>query len=140
MDDTSIFQNKEFKPTDQDLINKLGATYNLWVRILNFVLEKYPNAIEEWKYSGKKFGWSFRIKDKKRVIIYLLPRDQYFKVAFVFGQKATDNIRNSNISSHIIIELEQAVQYAEGRGIRIEVRNDLILSDIQKLVDIKLAN
>ena len=140
MDDTSIFQNKEFKPTDQDLINKLGATYNLWVRILNFVLEKYPNAIEEWKYSGKKFGWSFRIKDKKRVIIYLLPRDQYFKVAFVFGPKATDNIRNSNISSHIINELEQAAQYAEGRGIRIEVRNDLILSDIQKLVDIKLAN
>lgn len=140
MDDTSIFQNKEFKPTDQDLINKLGATYNLWVRILNFVLEKYPKALEDWNYSGKKFGWSFRIKDKKRVIIYLLPRDQYFKAAFVFGQKATDNIRNSNISSHIINELEQAVQYAEGRGIRIEVRNDLILSDIQKLVDIKLAN
>ena len=112
----------------------------MWVRILNFVLEKYPKAIEEWNYSDKKFGWSFRIKDKKRVIIYLLPRDQYFKVAFVFGQKATDNIRTSNICSQIRNELEQAAPYAEGRGIRIEVRNDLVLSDIQKLVDIKLAN
>jgi hypothetical protein len=90
-------------------------------------LEKYPTGLAEWNYPGKKYGWSYRIKDKKRAIIYFLPRDKYFKVAFVFGQKATDIVLASNISREIKTELEQATKYAEGRGIRIDIKNDLIV-------------
>ena len=84
MDDISIFQDKTITPTDNDLIEELGSTYDLWVLLNNFVLSKYPDGLSEWNYPGKKYGWSFRIKDKKRAIIYFLPRDKYFKVAFVF--------------------------------------------------------
>ncbi|MBW8333510.1 MAG: DUF3788 domain-containing protein [Prolixibacteraceae bacterium] len=140
MDDLSIFQDKANVPTDRDLADKLGSTYNLWIQIKEFVFEKYPKAIAEWNYSGIKYGWNFRIKDKKRAIIYFLPRDNYFKVAFVFGQKATDFILESEISPEIKNDLEQATKYAEGRGIRIDVKDNLILTDIKKLIEIKLAN
>ena len=70
----------------------------------------------------------------------MLPRDKYFKVAFVFGQKATDLILNSDITESIKTDLAQATKYAEGRGIRIEVNDDSKIKDIKKLVDIKLAN
>ena len=83
---------------------------------------------------------SYRIKDRKRAIIYFLPRDKYFKVAFVFGQKATDIVLKSNISPDIKTELEQATKYAEGRGIRIDIKNDSILPDIKQLIEIKLKN
>ncbi len=89
---------------------------------------------------AQKYGWSFRIKDKKRAIIYFLPREKYFKVAFVFGQKAYDIILESDISDEIKTELSKAKKYAEGRGIRIDVRNEEIISDIQKLIEIKLTN
>jgi hypothetical protein len=98
MDDLSIFQDKLTMPTDKYLVDKLDSTYCLWIQLHDFVIEKYPGGIAEWNYSGKKYGWNYRIKDKKRAIIYLLPRDKYFKVAFVFGQKATDIILESNIS------------------------------------------
>lgn len=140
MDDTSVFQDKTKVPTDKELIKKLDPTYKLWVEIKDFVMDKYPNGSAEWNYPGKKFGWSYRIKDKKRVIIYFLPREHYFKVAFVFGQKATDEILESNISDTIKNELKSAKVYAEGRGIRIEVKSKTILNDIKKLVTIKLAN
>ena len=140
MDDLSIFQDKAIVPTDRDLADKLGSTYNLWIQIKDFVFEKYPKAIAEWNYSGIKYGWNFRIKDKKRAIIYFLPRENYFKVAFVFGQKATDFILESDISPEIKNDLEQATKYAEGRGIRIDVKENLILTDIKKLIEIKLAN
>ena len=140
MDDISIFSDKAIKPTDKDLIERLGSTYNLWIQIHDFVMEKYPGGLAEWNYPGKKYGWSYRIKDKKRAIIYFLPRDKYFKVAFVFGQKATDVVSESDISREIKSELEQATKYAEGRGIRIDIENDLIIGDIKKLVEIKLAN
>ena len=108
--------------------------------IQDYVHLKYPNAIDEWNYPGEKYGWSFRIKDKKRAILYLLPRDKFFKVSFVFGQKANDMILKSRISNTIKSELEAARVYGEGRGIWLEVKDELLLPDIKELIDIKLAN
>lgn len=138
MEDISIFRDKTTKPTDKDLVDYLGDTYNLWRHIHDFVLIKYPKGLAGWNYPGKKYGWSFRIKDKKRAIIYLLPRDRYFKVAFVFGDKALNIIMDSKISSGIKTEINQATKYAEGRGIRIDVKNDSVIFDIEQLIDIKL--
>ena len=73
-------------------------------------------------------------------MIYFLPRDKYFKVAFVFGQKATDIIAESDVSLKIKNELLQAKKYAEGRGISIDVLSDQIIPDIKTLIEIKLAN
>jgi hypothetical protein len=138
--DASVFTDKEKKPGDGDLAAALGATFGLWVTLRNSVLEKYPAALQEWHFPGQKYGWSFRMKDKKRAIIYFLPRDGFFKVALVFGGKATAQALAAEISPAIKSELEQAKAYAEGRGIRIEVRDRAALADIAKLVEIKLAN
>lgn len=140
MDGSNIFTEKGLIPTDMDLIENLGTTYALWHQIQEFVLDQYPKGLKEWNYPGKKYGYSYRIKDKKRAILYFLPRKNYFEVAFVFGQKATDLIMESDISLEIKNELIKARKYAEGRGIRIEVKNDLNITDIKKLVEIKLAN
>jgi hypothetical protein len=140
MEDISIFTDKEVKPAEKDLAEKLGETFQLWNQLIEFVMKKYPFGIEEWNYPGRKYGWNLRIKDKKRALIYLLPRDGYFKTAFVFGEKASELVWSSNISSHIKMDLKKATKYAEGRGIRIDVKNDLILPDLYKLVEIKIAN
>ena len=137
--DISIFTDKNSIPDSSDLINSLGDTYNLWQLIKEYVHLKYPTALDEWNYSGEKYGWSFRIKDKKRAIIYLLPRNKYFKVAFVFGQKAMDLIMKSQISDAIKNELQAAKVYAEGRGIRIDVNDEGIINDVKELIDIKLT-
>ena len=80
------------------------------------------------------------MRSEKRAIIYLLPRDSSFKVALVFGQKATDLIMSSQVSDVIKTELDSAKVYAEGRGIRIDVKDPMIIDDIKQLIDIKLAN
>jgi hypothetical protein len=80
------------------------------------------------------------MKDKKRAIIYFLPRDKYFKLAFVFGQKATDAIMHSKIANSLKVELDSAKVYAEGRGIRIDIKNEKIINDIKILIDIKLTH
>ena len=137
--DKSIFTDKQNMPNDADLADSLGEFTELWQDIKAYVHVKYPQAMDEWSYPGVKYGWNFRIKDKKRAIIYLLPREKYFQVAFVFGQKATDAVMESNVSHAIKSELSAARPYAEGRGIRIDVKEDGILHDIKELVDIKIA-
>ncbi|MHB1277631.1 MAG: DUF3788 domain-containing protein [Bacteroidia bacterium] len=140
MEDSSIFQDKSITPDETDLAHALADTYPLWTEIRDMVVELYPEGFAEWNYPGKKYGWSYRIKDKKRVIIYFLPREGYFKVAFVFGQKAFDAIMESSVSTEIKTSLENATKYAEGRGIRIDIMNKTILPDIRKLIEIKLNN
>ncbi len=134
----SIFTDKNATPSNDNLKESLGDTYHLWQLIKDYIISKYPKGLEEWNYSN--YGWSFKIKDKKRAIVYLLPRDKFFKVAFVFGQRATDIIMQSQISQTIKTELSAARVYAEGRGIRIDVKSDNIISDIKSLIDIKMAN
>ena len=135
----SIFMDKDNSPSVEDLKQALGSSYKLWMEIRNGVFEKYPGGKEEWNFPGKKYGWSFRIKDKKRAIIYFLPRREEFLVAFVFGGKAFEAIKKSEVSSRIVSDLESAKVYAEGRGVRIPVPDHSALKDIFTLIDIKLA-
>jgi hypothetical protein len=125
-------------PNEESLYEVLGTTYPLWKIIERDVFEKDTTAKPEWHYSGVKFGWSYRIKEKKRVIVYLLPRNKYFKVAFVFGQKATDSIMNSTINNQIKTVLQDAKGHAEGKGIRIDIKEDSLIEDIKKLIQIKI--
>ena len=137
---STIFMDKTKKPEDKDLQEVLGNHFSIWNDIRNFTLQSYPKAIEEWNFSGAKYGWSFRIKDKKRAIIYLLPYQNYFKIALVYGQKATDQALNSNISMEIKEIIKSAPVYAEGRGFRIDINDKKNIKDIQELITIKLAN
>jgi len=135
--ETSIFINKDSVPDPIQLLEALGNMFKIWQGLVDFTHLKYPNSIDDWKCS--KNGWNFRIKDKKRTIIYFLPRDKYFKVAFVFGQKATDAVMQSLVSKSIKNELSSARVYAEGRGIRIDVNESLDIGNIEELINLKLA-
>ncbi len=136
----SIFTDKKLKPTTKALEKALGKRISIWQTIEDFTKENNENATTEWKFSGEKFGWSYRISDKKRVLVYLLPREGFFKVAFVFGEKALEKIYNSDISESIKSELKAAKKYAEGKGIRIMVKDNTNNKDIQKLISFKIAN
>jgi len=135
-----IFEDISVKPDDKELSVAYGENHALWKEIRNFVFERDPKATEEWFTSGKKYGWSFRIKDKKRAIIYFIPFDNFFKVAFVYGEKATREAFDSNLSAEIKAIIETAPVYAEGRGFRINVSEPIIIEDIKKLIAIKLSN
>ncbi len=139
MMDMSVFTDKQVQPDDAMLADKLAAQYGVWHELKAYVQVKVPAVLEEWNYPGPKFGWSYRLKDKKRAIIYLLPRDGYFKVSMVFGKKAVDQVMVSSVNETIKRELATARVYAEGRGIRLNMR-EVSLSDIKVLVDIKMGN
>ena len=136
----SIFMNLQKEPKTDDLKMPLGKTFDLWVQIRDFVFEKYPLAKEEWHVSVKKYGWGFRIKDKKRAIVYLSPRNGYFFVSFVFGQKATDRILESDVDQSLKDDLMSSKVYMEGRLLRIDVTESKFLNDIKKLIENKIAN
>lgn len=136
----SIFGDKSSPPTPETVMQVLAERFNDWQNIIDFVLKNHPKAEEVWNFAGKSFGWSLRIKDSKRVIVYLTPGNKLFLVSLVFGKKATEEAYESNLSPQVISIIENAKVYAEGRGFRIEIINGDYIPDIIKLIGIKLRN
>lgn len=134
----SYFTNREKHPVDQDLQDVLAITSPYWREIIDFCYQHFPDISEEWNYSGKNYGWSLRIKSKKRNILYLIPCQGYFKFAFVFGKNAVEKIFNSNINQQIKLELSAARTYTEGTGFRMDVHDNMLLKDIKELIRIKI--
>jgi hypothetical protein len=134
----SVFEEKDKQPTEEDLESALGNTYHAWKVLCDFVSEKYPKATTEWKYSGIKYGWGMRLRDKKRAIIYLTPSSGIFQFGLVLGEKATNDCRSAALSPFVLSEIESSRVYAEGRGIRLAVTSESLLADLKKLILIKL--
>jgi Protein of unknown function (DUF3788) len=134
----SIFIDKLKTPDDSDLKSGLKDCFRWWKELENYTLEFDALYKPLWKFASEKFGWGFQIKDKKRAIVYLLPRDKYFKVGLVFGKKAVEKIMSTNIHDSIKKLINDAPEYAEGKGIRIDVKDDSLLNDIKALIQIKI--
>jgi hypothetical protein len=134
----SIFLDPTYCPTDIQLTEALGESYRFWEILRDAALKSGKVESEGWHFSGKKFGWSYRISDKKRVLIYFLPRDGFFKVAFVFGEKAIEEVQRSTINPNLIEELIYAKKYAEGKGIRFSVTTKEETMDALEFLRVKL--
>jgi hypothetical protein len=134
----NIFTDKAVKPNDQLLSEALGVTYKYWDEIRTSLRNKYGDLTEEWKYYGAKYGWSLKIILKRRNLFFFTAYDKYFRIGFVFGDKAVSAIEKSDLPKNIIEEIVNARKFAEGRGLRLEIRKHGDIKYIKKLVDIKV--
>jgi hypothetical protein len=91
----------------------LGRTARLWVRLKTALQEAYGPLDEEWTFAGKHYGWSFRLKQKKRALVYLTPCRGYFLASFALGEKACRTARGAGVPSSILAIVDAAPKYAE---------------------------
>ena len=134
----SIFEEKLKVPETKELAEVLNGTFRWWNTIKDFVFKSYPDATEEWNYSGKNYGWGFRLRDAKRVIIYMTPCDRYFKASFVLGERAFNEALDSDLTEETLFVIKTAKVYAEGIGVRLDIKDEELVDDVKKLVSIKL--
>lgn len=136
----NIFLDKSVKPTKAMLADALGQSYKYWDEIKNTLEGQHGKLTEEWKYYSSSSGWTLKLLLKKRNLFFFTPCAKYFRVAFVFGDKAVDAVEESNLPVAMIRELKNAKRYTEGRGLRIDVKKQGDVKNIVKLAAIKVEN
>ncbi len=136
----SVFDDKAVKPDNNALLNVLGKTGKHWQKIRSNLENEYGELIEDWKYYGQKTGWLLKVLRKKRNLFFCIPLKGSFRIAFVFGEKAINAVQSSDLPEAIKLELKNARKYAEGRGLRIDVKSAKNVKNIRKLVEIKVKN
>jgi hypothetical protein len=139
MEIPNAFIGKPAQPTAAELATALGSTAETWKQLVDW-LAAQGAAIQEWKSSSPKNGWSLLLKLKKRTIVYLAPCDGCFRASFVLGDKAVAAARQSDLPKPVLKLLDESPHYAEGTGLRLIVKAAKDLAAIQKLALIKLAN
>ena len=137
---SSVFIDKNIKPDNQMLADALGSSYKLWDKIKISLTTNYGNLSEDWKFYGQKIGWTLKLLYKKRNLFFLTPYENYFQIAFIFGNKAVTIIEKSDLPKNIIEEIKNARKYAEGRGLRIAIKKQNDVKLVLRLTEIKIAH
>lgn len=137
---SSYFGDKTSKPDELMLHQALGNSFMLWMEIRDFLNSKFENSAEEWKFYNSKSGWLLKTLVKKRNLFFFVPKQGYFSLSFIFGDKAAAEIERSNLPQDIIESLKKAVKYMEGRGINLEIKTGEDVKVVQRLIEIKTNN
>ena len=136
----NAFIDKSKKPTAAELTAALGPAKALWDQLLAGLADEQNLTVQEWNSYSRKAGWSLRLKLKDRNILYLTPCQGCFFVSFALGDKAVRAARQSGLPPSVIKIINEARRYAEGTGIRIEMKKPKDIEIAKKLAAIKLAN
>jgi hypothetical protein len=132
----SAFDDKAHRPGAGDLERMLGKSAPLWAQVIAETSERHGPIVEEWSFAGAKYGWSLRLKQKKRVVLYLTPQAGGFQLGIVVGAKAA---ARAVVPARVRALLDEAPRYAEGIGIRFPVRTRQDVVSARHLSDVKLA-
>ena len=136
----TVYDDKNKRPGDKLLAAKIGKNFRYWKDLKKHIKEEYGSTTEEWKFYSKKSGWLLKTLLKKRNLFFFIPYESYFRIVFVFGDKAVKEIEKSEVADKYKSEVMNAKKYAEGRGLAIDVKEGKCITDIKKLIEIKINN
>jgi hypothetical protein len=136
----NAFVGKVTKPTTAEVGVALGSSASAWTQLVEEFATRYDVAIQEWKSYSPKYGWSLRLLQKKRTIIYLSPCQGCFRVTFILGNRAVKFLQHGNPSKILTKLIADAPRYPEGAGVRLTVRGTREMAVIRKLAEAKLAH
>lgn len=139
-DAPNAFLGKTRAPSPTELKEALGATSEYWNEMVQ-ELKKDGITAEEWKgVYPNKYGWTLRLKQGSRNIVYMMPCAGCFRAAFVLSDRAMEAARATSLPQSVKAALESAPRYPEGNGVRLTVRSAKDLPAIRKLAAIKMAS
>ncbi len=139
MESPNAFAGHAALPTIEEVDTTLGPSAPLWHALVEWA-HQHGAVAEEWKCTSPKHGWSLRLQQKKRNIVYLSPCAGCIRVAFLLSDRAMEAARTARLPKRVLEELERAPRYPEGTGLRLMVRQHKDLPAIEKLAQIKMTH
>jgi hypothetical protein len=137
----NAFLGKTKQPSQAELADTLGPASKSWNEFIQWMAEEEGVTAQEWKgICVNKYGWSLRLKQKSRNIVFLGPGKGCFLVAFTLSDEALKAAKDAHLPKAVRDALDSAPRYPEGNGLRLVVRCAADLPAVRKLAEIKLSN
>ena len=136
----SAFDDKTRPPQEDELAAVLGKKFGLWNDLQSRSAARFAPLSIDWGYASKNTGWGLRLKQERRTVLYMTPCQGYFLASFALGEKAVKAAHESALPAEVLDVIDNAPMYAEGRGVRFEVRSAKDVRNMERVAIIKMAN
>jgi hypothetical protein len=135
----SAFADRDHEPQPADLARVLGRSAGRWDEFVAHLESEFAPVTREWIFAGANWGWSLRLKRKKRAIVYLTPREKFFTAGFALGEKAVAAARAAGLDAATRKLIDEADRYAEGRAVKFEIRTKADLAPVRIIATAKMS-
>ena len=136
----SAFDDKSRPPGEDELAATLGKARAAWDELIARVGARFSPLARDWGFTSKSTGWGLRLKHQERTILYMTPCRGRFLASFALGEKAVAAAHDAGLPAAILAAIDGARKYAEGRGVRLEVRSLADARNIEALAIVKMAH
>ena len=115
-DEICLDRQEEF-PDDTVLKTVLGRAFPSYRDVVSLS----RGFSGEWKFYGRKYGWQWKVHQKKKALLYLVPLKGYFRVGFAVRSEEREALLDSGLSDETKSALRMAKKYPEGYPLRFSV-------------------
>lgn len=126
-------------PTAQELNHIMGENiFRSWCDINDFILKNYNMDIL-WDSGGKTGIYELKYRKSGKTLCALYPKEQGIRVLIILGKVERDKFESSRekFSEYINNFYDNTKQYHDGKWLYLDMINDEIVKDIEKLLLIK---
>jgi hypothetical protein len=121
-------------PSPRELALLLGRSHSAFL-----ALTQRGSAVTcEWKRYGKKAPWVLKVSRADRTLFYVTPKADAFEATVVLGERATEAALAGRVSKSVHAFIRGAKPYAEGRPVRVPVKDEADVAGVEQLVAVKL--
>lgn len=140
MNETPRRMTGDEPPQDLELEAWLGEdAQRYWQRVTLLIDQDYPDVFTpEWRFGGKKQGWSLRYK-KGRSFCTLIPEKDRLLLLIVFGaeERAKVEAMRARLTPRTLKEYDQATTYHDGKWLLLTIDTDEMVADAMRLLAVK---
>jgi hypothetical protein len=135
----SAFLDRKSPPTEPELQRVLGKAALLWQQLLDELGAAHAPLAPSWSWSGSSHGWLLKLQRRGKTLGYLIPCEGFLVASFALREKAFAAALAEEWPAAVRRALSEAPRFAEGRGVKLELRARKDLDAARRLAELKLA-
>lgn len=130
------FPDRDTPPTSAQFAAAAGAGRERWDRLDGWARETY-GVLGEPIFFGRDSGWCLRYRRSGKALFTLIPHGDGFRALVVVGPSAWAGAADVELSAVTRAAWDAAHPYPDGRWLWLEVGDDQVARDIERLVELK---
>ena len=92
----------------------------------------------EWRRRNDSSPWVLKVSDGDRTLFYATPMSGAFEATVLLGPRATEAALSGRVTKTLHAAIKAARVYAEGRPVRVVVKNAADAAGVEQLLAVKL--
>lgn len=132
-----FFCDKNQKPSEKQIIEILGNTFEQWIKIDSYIKNTIKGK-SAYKFYGKNYGWAIGYTKSSKSILSLYPLSNDFTIQMILKKKHENEIMKITDNKELLEIIHATPEIHEGKWIFITFSKIKSITIIKQMIDLKI--